>query len=77
MLDGASFTPAGSVSTPGTSVGPDVDRVGSAGERLVSATVVADAPGDAPVVAVPVVACRLAMARMSPVFTSITTAVPL
>ncbi len=58
-----------------TSVGPVVDWPAA---LLESATVTAPAGvGPAPVVAEPDVACRSAMARMSPVLTSITTAVPL
>ena len=70
-----------------TSVGPVVSAVmvtagagAVAGDGVVAvAGVVAGGLPEtaAPVVAVPVVACRLAWARTSPVFTSITTAVPL
>ena len=76
MLDGASSTPLGRVSARDTRVGPDVDWPA---ELLESATVTASAGGvaAAPEVAEPEVACRSAMARTSPVLTSMTTAVPL
>jgi hypothetical protein len=78
VLDGASSTPAGRVSAGETRVAPEVEAGAVA---AVGVVVVVDdgggVVGSAPVVAEPVVAWRSAMARMSPVFTSMTTAVPL
>ena len=65
-LDGASVTPAGSVLAAPWAEAPLEPAV-------VAATVW---PAAAPAGGDGVVACRLAMARMSPVFTSMTTALP-
>ena len=68
--DGASTTPAGRVSDWATRVAPDVSGVDPTSAVRVGADRAVEAPWPA------VVESRLAMARMSPVFTSMITAVP-